>query len=204
MSEGSARVGNVDWSGENPGMYLKGSESGPFITLVSFFRVVTSPHGRGHAAFLLLDPHGEGKGSNRPNVCLTDNEPLAEYLAAGFVSSFGAFRDAKGLRSVRYQPGWDFMTGGDGRTYHAEWFRSAIGQVHLQWNDLSESFLVDLKPEQSATGKHRMVSLFFDARAVSARINGKPVAGKPVPREFVGRRDSSTAFLAFSESWIKA
>lgn len=203
MSQANSTLGKVDWSGENPGMYLKDSESGPFITLVSFFRVVTSPHGRGHAAFLLLDPHGEGKGADRPNVCLTDNEPLAAYLAAGFVSSFGAFRDTRGLRSIRYQPGWDFMAAGDGQTRHAEWFRSAIGQVQLQWDELSEPFLVDLRPEQSATGRHRMVSLFFDARAVSIRINGKLAAGKPVPREFAGKTDSSTAFLAFSESWIK-
>ena len=194
----------VDWSGENPGMYLKASETGPYVTLISFFRVVTSPHGRGHAAFLLLDPYGDGKKQNRPNVCLTDNDPLAAYLAAGFVSKFGAFQNAKGLGALQYQPGWDFMAGGDGRTQHVEWFRSAIGQVQLEWNDLSEAFLVDLSPAQSATGKHRMVSLFFDARQTSARINGKAVDGKPVPREFAGRRDSSTAFLAFSESWIKA
>ena len=204
MAHNAASSGEVDWSGENPGMYLKASESGPFITLISFFRVVTSPHGRGHAAFLLLDPHGDGKKPNQPNVCLTDNEPLAGYLAAGFVSKFGAFRNAKGLGSVRYQPGWDFMAGGDGRTHHIEWFRSAIGQVHLQWDKLSEAFLVDLSPAQGATGKHRMVSMFFDAREVAARINGKLVDGKAVPREFVGRQDSSTAFLAFSESWIKA
>lgn len=204
MANSGAKSGAVDWSGENPGMYLKANGSGAFVSLVSFFRVVTSPHGRGHAAFLLLDPHGEGKKSNQPNVCLTDNEPLAQYLAAGFVSKFGAFREARGLDSLRYQPGWDFMSGGDGRTYHSEWFRSAIGQVQLQWRDLSEPFLVDLKPTEGATGKHRMVSLFFDAREVSARINGKPVKGKPVPREFAGRSDSSTAFLAFSESWIKA
>ncbi len=202
MAQVGAATGKLDWSGENPGMYLKSGGSGPFVTLISFFRVVTSPHGRGHAAFLLLDPHGEGKKPQRPNVCLTDNEPLAEYLADGFVSKFGAFRDAEGLNSLRYQPGWDFVAGGDGRTLHVEWFRSAIGQVQLQWSALSEPFLVDLGPDQAATGKHRMVSLFFDAREVSARVNGKPVDGEPVPREFAGRTDSSTAFLAFSESWI--
>lgn len=204
MAQRQATSGEVDWSGENPGMYLMASESGPFITLISFFRVVTSVHGRGHAAFLLLDPHGDGSRPNQPNVCLTDNEPLAEYLCDGFVSQFGAFKNAQGLSSLRLQPGWDFMAGGDGRTHHVEWFRSAIGQVHLQWNNLSEAFLVDLKPAESATGKHRMVSMFFDARDVSARINGRLVDGKAVPREFAGRRDSSTAFLAFSESWIKA
>lgn len=193
----------VDWSGENPGMYLKETPDGPFVTLISFFRVVTSPHGKGHAAFMLLDPHGDGRNPERPNVCLTDNEPLAAYLKEGFVSYFGAFKGVKGLSNVQMKPGWDFVAGGDGRTSHTEWFRSAIGQVNLAWNELSAPFMVELMKEKSATGKHEMFSLFLDAPSVTATINGKPVAGKSVPRDFLGRK-STTAFLAFSETWIKA
>ena len=62
--------GSVDWSGENPGMYLKETPDGPFVTLISFFRVVLSPHGRGHAAFLLLDPGSEPQTSGSdPDCC---------------------------------------------------------------------------------------------------------------------------------------
>jgi hypothetical protein len=204
MQAKSVKLPEVDWSGENPGMYLKEAASGPFVTIISFFRVVTSPHGRGHAAFLLLDPHGDGKNPDKPNVCLTDNDPLAKYLCEGFVSNFGAFRTAKGLATLQYKPGWDFVSGGDGRRNHVEWFRSAIGQVQLRWSKLSEAFLVDLDPEASATGSHRMVSLFFDARKVGGSINGNGFDGKPFPREFAGKSDSSTAFLAFSESWVRA
>lgn len=196
--------GKVDWSGENPGMYLKESETGPFVSLISFFRVVVSSHGKGHAAFMLLDPGGEGKGADNPNVCLTDNEPLARYVCKGFVSHFGAFRGVKGLGNLRYLPGWDFMPGGDGRTAHSEWFRSSIGQVSLTWSELSDPFLVEFDQAHSATGQHEMISLFFDARRTQATINGRPVAGRPFPREFAGKKNSSTAFLAFSESWIKA
>lgn len=196
--------GKVDWSGENPGMYLKDSTDGPFVTLVSFFRVVTSPHGKGHAAFMLLDPQGNGRKPGRPNVCLTDNEPLAEYLCKGFVAHFSAFRNASGLAGVDYRPGWDFVAGGNGTSVHSEWFRSAIGQVCLTWSDLSAPFLVEFDKEHSATGRHEMISLFFDAHRAAAAINGKAVDGKPFPREFAGKKDSSTAFLAFSETWIKA
>jgi len=76
--------GTVEWSGENPGIYLKESADGAFVSLISFFRVILSPHGRGHAAFLFLDPHGEGKSPGKPNVCATDNEPLARYLEENF------------------------------------------------------------------------------------------------------------------------
>jgi len=43
--------GTVEWSGENPGISLKDRPDGPFVALASFFRVVLSPHGRGHAFF---------------------------------------------------------------------------------------------------------------------------------------------------------
>jgi hypothetical protein len=112
--------GSIDWSGENPGMYLKDKADGPFVSLISYFRVVHSAHGKGHAAFMLLDPYGAGRSAARPNVCLTDNEPLAEYVKKGFVSFFGAFKGATGLATVQMQPAWDFMAGGDGRTVHTE------------------------------------------------------------------------------------
>jgi hypothetical protein len=184
-------------------MYLKSAADGPFVTLVSFFRVVVSPRGRGHAAFILQDPHGDGRNAERPNLCITDNEPLAAYLRDGFVAHFGAFKGTSGLSSCRTVPGWDFLRAGDGRTSHVEWFRSAVGQVSLAWKDLGDVFMVEMPREKSATGKHEMFSLFVDARSVEVSINGKGVQGKAFVREFAGKKDSSTAFLAFSETWVR-
>jgi len=202
MARPTFNPNKVDWSGENPGMYLKEAADGPFVTLISFFRVVTSPHGKGHAAFMLLDPHGDGGNPKKPNVCLTDNEPLAEYLKKGFVSCFGAFKGVMGLSNVQMKPGRDFISSGDGSISHTESFVSTIGQVSLTWEQLSPPFMVELMKEQSATRAHEMFSLFLECTAVKATINGKSVAGKPFPRDWVGRK-STTAFLAFSETWIK-
>jgi hypothetical protein len=47
-----------------------------------------------------------------------------------------------------------------------------------------------------------MFSLFVESPSVRATINGKPVTGRAFPREFAGKKDSSTAFLAFSETWV--
>jgi hypothetical protein len=204
MARPAINPGTVDWTGENPGMYLKETADGPFVTLISFFRVLLSPRGRGHAAFILQDPHGEGRNAGKPNLCITDNEPLAEYLREGFVANFGAFRGLKGLAGVRMVPGWDFMPAGDGKVAHVEWFRSAVGQVCLTWKGLGDAFLVEMPKDKSATGRHEMFSLFVDAHAVEATINGRGVAGRAFPREFAGKKDSSTAFLAFSETWVKA
>ncbi len=57
---------------------------------------------------MLLDPYGDGKNPERPNVCLTDNEPLAAYVQKGFVSHFGAFKGAKGLSNLQDEAGLGF------------------------------------------------------------------------------------------------
>ncbi len=202
MAHSLVHPGQVDWSGENPGMYLKDAGDGPFVTLISFFRVMLSPHGRGHAAFMLLDPHGEGKNSASPNLCLTDNEPLARYLQQGFVANFSAFRGVKGLTGCRFAPAWDFVAAGDTRTTYTEWFRSSVGQVSLNWDELGAPFIVDMPKEKSASGRHQMLSLFVEAKSVRATVNGNALRGRAFPREFAGRQNSSTAFLAFSETWI--
>lgn len=203
MSRHTANPREVDWSGENPGMYLKAAADGPYVALVSFFRVVLSPHGRGHAAFLVLDPNGDGSDPDRPNVCATDNEPMAAYLRDGFVRHFLAFRGTTGLDSTRMIPGWDFVAGGDGRTQHTEWFRCGLGQVQLTWKDWGGKYEVELTDGKAVTGKHEMFSTFVDVRGVEGYINGKSIPGRPFPRAFAGRDDSSTAFLAFCETWLK-
>jgi len=58
-------AGTVDWSGENPGISLKERPDGPFVALASFFRVVLSPHGRGHALVLLQSPQDANPPADR-------------------------------------------------------------------------------------------------------------------------------------------
>jgi len=194
--------GVVDWSGENPGMYLKESAGGPFITLVSFFRVVASPHGRGHALVLLEAPLLDRSLPEALNVCVTDNDALAHYLVANFVTYFGAFKGAEALPHMDYLPLEGVAASGDTRSAYMEWVKGPGVEASLSWEDLGEPFMVNIPKEKSATGKHALHSLFVDARAVTATVNGRTLKGRPVPREFAGRQ-SSTAFLAYSETWIK-
>ncbi len=193
----------VDWSGENPGMYLKESPDGPFTTLVSFFRVVLSPHGRGHALLLLEAPGVNTSLPEALNVCVTDNEPLARWLVKEFATSFGAFRGVPALRTLPYVPLSGVQASGDQRASYMEWVKGEGVEATLSWEQLGEPFMVELAPEQSPTGLHEMWSLFVEAGRVTASVNGRRLRGQPVPRDFQGRR-SSTAFLAFSETWVRA
>ena len=48
--------GRVGWAGENPGIYLKTDPAGDWSALGIFFRIVLSPHGRGHTMIVLDQP----------------------------------------------------------------------------------------------------------------------------------------------------
>jgi hypothetical protein len=203
MAETLVFPGTVEWSGENPGISLKEAPDGPFTTLASFFRVVLSPHGRGHALVLLQSPQDASPPADRANVCLTDNEPLARWLVSDYVSHFGAWRGLPGLGALQYRRLDGVSADGDAVTRYSETARAGDLEVRLEWSGLGRPFCFALAPAQSATGRHHMPSLFVGCDAATVTVNGRRRPGAPVPREVAGHR-ISTAMLAFSETWIRA
>ncbi len=198
MAETILFPGQVEWSGENPGISLKEDPAGPFTTLASFFRVVLSSHGRGHALVLLQSPQSEGAG----NLCLTDNERLARWLVSDYVSHFGAWRGLPGLRNLEYRPLSSVVAGGDTITHYSETVTAPGMEIALEWKGLGKPFCFALAPAQSATGQHHMPSLFVGCESATIKVNGARRPGAPIPREIVGQR-ISTAMLAFSETWLR-
>lgn len=203
MAEATVFPGTVEWSGENPGISLKEDPAGPFTTLASFFRVVLSPQGRGHALVLLQSPQEASPPAERANLCLTDNEPLARWLVAEYVAHFGAWRGLAGLQGLAYRRLDEVTTSGNATSRYAETVRAGDLTVELAWTGLGRPFCFALPPALSATGKHHMPSLFVGCDAASVTVNGRARPGAPVPREIAGQR-ISTAMLAFSETWVRA
>lgn len=192
--------GTVEWSGENPGIYLKSNPNGPFTTLASFFRVILSPLGRGHALVLLQPP---SEFVRTPNICLTDNEKLARWLVDEFLSKFAAFRDNAGLRALVYRRLDSVTSSGDPTSIYSETVKAGDLTVALTWSGLGQPFCFANSPAASATGLHHMPSLFIGCLDASIQFNGKRLPGTPMPREVAGRK-ITTAMLAFAETWIKA
>jgi hypothetical protein len=203
MAETLVFPGKVEWSGENPGISLKEDPAGPFTTLASFFRVVLSPHGRGHALVLLLSPQDAAPPADRPNLCLTDNEALARWLVSDYVAHFGAWRGLPGLQGLAYRRLDSVSTTGDAIARYGETVRAGDMTVALEWSGLGTPFCFALPPGLSATGKHHMPSLFVGCETATVTVNGTKRPGAPIPREIAGHR-ISTAMLAFSETWIRA
>jgi hypothetical protein len=195
--------GNVEWSGENPGISLKATPDGPFVALASFFRVVLSPYGRGHALVLLQSPQENNPPAERANYCLHDNERLARYLVSDFVSHFGAWKGLAGLSSLTYRRLDHVEASGDPSSSYSEMVRSGDLTVQLTWTGLGKPFCFALPPDKSATGRHYMPSLFVGCREAAIAVNGRLLPGKPAPREIAGQT-ITTAMLAFSETWISS
>ena len=202
MAEPTVFAGTVEWSGENPGISLKQDPNGPFTALASFFRVVLSPHGRGHALVLLQSPQS-GAAAEQANYCLTDNEKLARWLVANFVAHFGAWRGLPGLDGLAYRALDRVEASGDPSSSYSETVVAGDLTVRLTWSGLGEPFCFVLPPDKSATGRHFMPSLFVGCNDAGITVNGRALPGKPVPREIAGHT-ISTAMLAFSETWIRA
>jgi hypothetical protein len=201
MAQGPINTGRVEWSGENPGIYFKAGNEGAWVALSVFFRVVTSPHGRGSGLLVLSEPDKAAGHPDALNFCITDNVPLMKYLVAGFVSKFASFRAAAALPHLTFHDVTFAQTRGDAKRNYEETMHTEGIQATLRWEDLDAPFAVDVAPAISATGTHQMYSVFLEAKRGSILVNGKPLPGNIIQRDFLGRR-MSTAFLAFSETWI--
>jgi len=189
--------GKVAVVGENPGIRLVTKEGAPPSTSVSFWRVLQSPAGAGHVCFLTSDITGDGPTPDDVRVALADNEKLAEYVALQLMTAFDKAYGEKPfpVKAARFE------RSGDTATAWKETIRSAGTTVELVWRDFYEPFVIESRagvPHNPYT----ILSTFIPARAADVIVNGTRAAGNPTPR-MRGTRQSSSAFLAFAETWLK-
>jgi hypothetical protein len=189
--------GKVAVVGENPGIRLVTKEGAPPSTSVSFWRVLQSPAGAGHVCFLTSDVTGDGPTPDDVRVAFADNEKLAEYVAMQLMTAFDRAYGEKPfpVKTARFE------RSGDTATAWKESIHSDGTTVELVWRDFYEPFVIESRagvPHNPYT----ILSTFIPARAADVIINGTRAAGTPTLR-MRGTRQSSSAFLAFAETWLK-
>ena len=193
--------GTVDWAGENPGIYLKDAPDGDYVSMGLYFRIVLSPHGRGHTMLILGAPD-EAKGyPDATNLCFTDNEPLTHYLMNGFVSKFPTFKGRAGLQAATWISSAAFDKSGDLKATYTETAQGENVSASMTWRDMNPPFAVEVTPEHAVTGAHDMYSVFLEAKDAAISVNGAELSGRVADRVLFGKT-ISTAFLAFAETWV--
>jgi hypothetical protein len=200
---GAVRRGPVEWTGDNPFIYLSDEPRGMWSSLTLFFRIAQSRSGPGHMAIIVDQP--AAPALSPMSVCLTDNAPLADYLIRDFVRRFPLFRPIapEAMPPVLADAAFrvDELSA-DGYAVSAE-SPSTRRSLALRWASLSKPFAVVLAPEQSATGEHEMFSVFQLSSAPSVQVDGNVLPGQPIQRTFLEHEGPSAA-LALSETWVRA
>jgi hypothetical protein len=189
--------GKVAVIGENPGIRLSIHETAPPSTSVSFWRVFQSPAGAGHVCFVTSDVKGDGPSADDLRLAFADNSKLAEYVALQLMTAFDKSYGEKPfpVRTARFE------RSGDTITAWTETIRAEGYTIALTWRDFHEPFVIESRagvPHNPYT----ILSTFVPARNATVVVNGTRAAGTPTPR-MRGTRQSSSAFLAFAETWLK-
>jgi len=189
--------GKVAVIGENPGIRLVAKEGAAPSTSVSFWRVFQSPAGEGHVCFVTSDIAGDGPTPDDIRLAFTDNEKLADYVAMQLMTAFDKAYGEKPFPVRRAR----FERRGNTTTAWTESLTADGYRIDLVWRDLLEPFAIESKagvPHNPFT----ILSTFVPAKTAEVVINGRRAAGQTTPR-MRGSRQSSSAFLAFAETWLK-
>ncbi len=193
--------GVVDWTGENPGILLK-NDDGSFAAMALFFRVAWSPVGQGQVLLLYGTPGKAEADDGAPNILLSDNAELSQYLLDNFIGKLGAFRDSPAFENLTHVVAQSTRSSGDpmGHRY-TETVAGEGYSIELVWEDLEAPRALELTPDQVGTGEHTMFTLLVPAQKAQIIVNGKSLPGAVGTRVQAGM-ETTSAFLYFSETWV--
>ena len=157
----------------------------------SHWRVLWCPAGAGHALFLKSTLTG---GEVR---IWSDNAPVARWLQKEIESLL--FPDFANPKTPVTQAAFVRSGGIDSKA--AELVTAKDAEILLSWEDFLPAFVLTMPPG-SAGRPIGVFSTFFPAKTGRIALNGKVAAGTPY-MEKRGDRDSTSAVLAWSETWVK-
>ncbi|HEY7649092.1 MAG TPA: hypothetical protein VID04_08825 [Methylomirabilota bacterium] len=158
---------------------------------LSHWRVLWCPSGTGHALFI------QSTLTDGQVRIYSDNAAVARWLQRTIETLlFPAFADERvPVISAK------FTRMGDPRSTAVETVASTSDQLRLTWYDCQAPFVLTLPPgfNNRPLG---VFSTFFPARSAQVELNGRVATGQPWA-EMRGDRQSSSACLAWSETWVK-
>jgi len=178
-------------TGENSFIRLTDPAGEGETTRASHWRVLWSPGGPGHVLFLQSD-----LTDGRVRI-YSDNIALARWLQDEIESLlYPDFADPA-MQIVEAE----FGKKGDPSTFWTESVVSDEDEIALTWHDFMEPYML-VVPAGTASGRpHGVYSCFIPARKAQLTINGDVASGNVVT-DRRGDKDSSSACLAWSETWV--
>jgi hypothetical protein len=153
--------------------------------------VLWSPGGAGHVLFLQSE-----LTDNEVNI-YSDNIALARWLQEE-IETF-LYPDFADLNTQVIEA--EFAKKGDGVNFWTETVESDDDVIALTWHDFMEPYML-VVPAGTNGRAHGVYSCFIPARKAQLTINGELASGV-VTTDRRGDKDSSSACLAWSETWVR-
>jgi len=182
---------DVLMTGENSFIRMSADGGKTHTSRVSHWRVLWCPSGAGHAMFVQSP-----LTRNRVQV-YSDNIAVARWLQRNIETLlYPAFSD-DALPVVDAS----FERAGGARSAAVETVTSAAEQIVLTWYDFLAPFVLTMAPGMG-NRPIGVFSTFFPAKSAQIEMNGEFAPDKPWT-EMRGDRQSTSACLAWSETWVR-
>lgn len=192
--------GSVIFSGENPGLTLYKPGTDEVVAAVSYWRSVYSASGDGNALLLwVADGATDIAGATGTHI-YADNAGMARIVADRFTGHFENFRD-RGFASAEPQQA-RFYQDGDGRWYHRVVANIGDNVIELTWWTVLQHELIQRADFALGPSRWDLATVICPCENATIVINNRPIDGEVR----VTRTDDdvkSSAFLAFSETWLE-
>jgi hypothetical protein len=192
----------VVFVGENPNLTLyRPAGSGPaeMVAAASSWRCVWSPTGAGNVLVVWADPEGSGLGEDTPHAVWADNESLGRLVAGRFVQHFAEFR-GRGVADLAPQPARFAYRPGDGESFSVT-CSTDRQTIELTWRAPEDAYLRTAE-EPYGDATYHVSSVLHPCAQGGITVNGRRLPGRPLRSELDGQPHSS-AFLAYSETWVE-
>ena len=181
---------DVVMTGENSFVRLSTDGGKSVAERTSHWRVLWSPAGQGHALFV--------ESSLKKGIQVySDNAAVARFLQRTIeIYLHKPFSD-ESLPIIDAE----FTRNGNSLSCVEERVSSREDEIILTWWDFMEPFILTVPPG-AMNRPIGVYSTFIPAKSAQLCVNGRYGTGTPHPIER-GRRQASSAVLAWSESWTK-
>lgn len=188
----------VIFTGENPGMTLYRPDSEDVVAKVSYWRCVFSEFGAGNVLIAWVDPDDPVLDGLPNHMILTDNVPLAYFVWDAFTRYLPEF-DGYDLSDVKPQHA-RFSCESDARWFMRVTANTGETMFEAAWWDVL-GYTLRTRDAWDLGGRRMDLSTVIGPCASGAfRVNSRPVGGE-VRADRAQQPPSSSAFLAFSETW---
>lgn len=185
----------VFFSGENPGMTLYAPGTDQVVAVASYWHCTDSPWGVGHALVLWLGTETEiGHGG-----IFTDNLDLAQILVNKLTQYFPEFTDipVSTFAFVNSRCEHTF----DGDCYRVMCQTPKI-RIEMEWIGLLDRKQLIWPQFPAGTTVFDLTTVICPCQVGRIQLNGRLMDGEVKTSKTANGRPSSTAFLAFAETWV--